>query len=265
MLQDLTFNGIQGLVEPAAFLGGFKAGACVVNLPFLFPDAKTEMDILNNTPCGDAYREYLRSVNIDVLDWYIYGVNRGFNTKFPITKDVNLADAFKGRKIRVMGSQILLDQANLLGASAVTMDVPEVYTSLQQGTIEGMGVAPIFTAQGSYYEVAPYMFIGDGDFEISQFMVSAEWLDSLPEDLYKVVKEAAKKIQPRTVEYAYQAQEDCIKKIEDNGGTVTWGSEAQINELNELAKVITERFLKDNPDVQDVYNSIVKEVAAYKK
>lgn len=264
MLQDLTANGIQGLVEPAAFLGVFQPGACVINLPYLFPDAETEVAIMNGE-CGDYYREYLRKINIDVLGWYIYGVNRGFNTKFPLAKDQTLSNAFSGKKIRVMGSQILLDQANMLGASAVTMDVPEVYTALQQGTIEGMGVAPIFAADGSYYEVAPYMIMTDGDFEVSQFMVNAEWLDSLPQDLYDAVKEASEVIMERTIEYSHKAQDEALAKIEENGGTVIWATEAQNAELKEISGPVRENFLKANPDVKFVYDAIDAAVKAYKK
>lgn len=59
-------------------------------------------------------------------------------------------------KIRVMENDIYISLFNGLGAYATPMSISEVFTALQQGTIDGHDNPIGVTAAGKYYEAVKY-------------------------------------------------------------------------------------------------------------
>ena len=56
-----------------------------------------------------------------------------------ITKEpVQSPQDMKGLKIRVPGNQLQVDSMGALGAAGTPMSLGDVYTALQQGTIDGL-------------------------------------------------------------------------------------------------------------------------------
>ena len=61
--------------------------------------------------------------------WY----ENGFQQLATPSASVKSPTDLKGLKIRVMESPVMVDSLNAMGAQAVAMAWPEVFTSLQQG------------------------------------------------------------------------------------------------------------------------------------
>jgi TRAP-type C4-dicarboxylate transport system substrate-binding protein len=254
MLQGLSAGTIQALLEPTAFLGGFCSVLNVVDLPYFFETPWQATEILNSD-AGDSLRAFLENQGITTASFYTYG-DRVTLTTFP----VDSVDSFKGKKIRVMGAQVLQDQFNAWGGAGIPMDVPELYTALQQGTIDGLESAPTFFNMGKYYEVAKTLFMEPRGAEITIFMMNKAWLESLPADLQDAVLAAAVEIRPLIEEQAESLQEDAIANMTGNGVTVTEASEELHDQLVELSQVVHENFLKANPDAEDIYNALKQAV-----
>ncbi len=259
MLQNLQAGSMQGLVEPSPFLGGFQPGVTVINIPFLWPNLWAALDILNS-PAGQSYNTYFGTKGIALLGVYAYGPHRAWNLKFQV-KDLS---SFKGKKIRILGAQVLKDEVIAMGGAPIPMDVPELYTALQQGTIDGMGVAPVFIRQGKYYEVAKNLFIPEADQEIEVFMVNKQWLESLPPDLRTIVDAAAVRIQPAIRQYAEKAEAEAIDIIKQKGGTVQIASPEVNQQLKVATAGIADNFLKQNPDTKPIYDTLKKAIEEYK-
>jgi len=259
MLQNVQAGSLQGLVEPSPFLGGFQPGVTVINIPFLWPDLWTALDVLNS-PAGQSYNNYFGTKGIALLGVYAYGPHRAWNLKF----QVNDLSSFKGKKIRILGAQVLKDEVTAMGGAPIPMDVPELYTALQQGTIDGMGVAPVFVRQGKYYEVAKNLFITEADQEIEVFMVNKQWLENLPPDLKTIVNGAAAKIQPAIRQYADKAETEAINIVKQKGGTVQIASPELNQQLKTATAGIADNFLKQNPDTKPIYDALKKAIKEYK-
>lgn len=255
MLQGLQAGTIHGLLEPTAFLGGFCSVLTVVDLPYFFPDVWTATKILNG-PGGDVLRQYLETRGLVAASFYPYG-DRILLLKFPVT-DIN---SFKGKKIRVMGAKVLQDEINAWGGSGVPMDVPELYTALQQGAIDGLESAPQFFWMGKYYEVAKYIFTEPKGAEVTIFMMNKKWLDSLPADLKEIVLASAKEIQPEAERFARESQQKALDDMKAAGVKVIDASPELRAKLQEASKQVHETFLKDNPDAKPIYDSLKKQIA----
>lgn len=105
---------------------------------------------------------------------WIYG-ERELMTK---TKVVTPAD-LKGMKIRLANTKIYMEGFNALGATAIGMDLGEVYQALQMGTIDGVE-NPLSTLYGrSFQEVNKYILMTGHIKNFTTWCAGSDWFNSL--------------------------------------------------------------------------------------
>lgn len=108
----------------------------------------------------------------------------------PIT---NLTE-LKGLKLRVPELKIWVDFWKALGANPTPLAYAEQYNALSTGIIDGLE-ADFFSIDGfKWYEKAKNLTLTYHWFLPKAIRVNAKWLDSLPEDLQKLVRETAKEV-----------------------------------------------------------------------
>ena len=256
MLQGLQGGTIQGLLEPTAFLGGFCSVLNVVDLPYFFKDVWQATDLLNSE-AGDSLRAYLDKKGITTGAFYVYGDRITL-----ASSKIEKIEDFRGKKIRVMGAKVLQDQYNAWGANGIPMDVPELYTALQQKTIDGLESAAQFFEMGKYYEVAKYILTEPKGAEVTIFMMNKDWLESLPADLQKAIMEAAQEVIPLAEAYARESQEEAKEIMQEAGVQIIDASADFRAQLVEKSQIVHETFLQDNPDAKDIYDHLKKVIDA---
>ena len=100
----------------------------------------------------------------------------------------------KGLKIRVPELKIWVDFWKKLGANPTPLPYAEQYSALSTGLIDGLE-ADVFSIKGfKWGEQAKHLTLTGHWFLPKAVRVNARWLDSLPEDLRKLVRESAKGI-----------------------------------------------------------------------
>jgi len=67
---------------------------------------------------------------------------------------VNSPEDLKGKKLRILGSPIIQDFWQAVGAGPTAMPLPEVYQALQTGVIDGIDIDLDAFVMGKYYEIA---------------------------------------------------------------------------------------------------------------
>ncbi|MBW7996218.1 MAG: TRAP transporter substrate-binding protein [Candidatus Glassbacteria bacterium] len=140
----------------AAVLESFEPSYSVYSLPYLFRDTKHAWDVF----LGPVGREILlagSSVGLRGLCYYDSG-SRSFYTK---EKAVRHPDDLVGMKIRVQKSYMAVKTIQILGGSPTPIDWGELYTSLQQGVVDGAENNPPSFYTSHHYEVCPYYFLDE--------------------------------------------------------------------------------------------------------
>jgi tripartite ATP-independent transporter DctP family solute receptor len=112
------------------------------------------------------------------------------NSKRPIKRVEDL----KGVKFRVLPSQILIEVFKKAGAVITTMPFSEVYTGLQQKTIDGQENGVLLSYTSKFYEVQPYFTFSRHSYSASSVVVSKKIWDQLPSDIQQILKEEAIKM-----------------------------------------------------------------------
>src|SRR5699024_12441133 len=98
-----------------------------------FDDEDHYFNVLEDEEFMDAVYHSTEDQGMVGLTYYDYGSRNFYMTDGPVKEP----DDMKGKKVRVMESEIAIRMVKLLGASPTPMGSDEVYTSLQQGIIDG--------------------------------------------------------------------------------------------------------------------------------
>ena len=127
----------------------------------------------------------------------------------------------KGLKLRVPNAATNLAYAKYVGASPTPMAFSEVYLALQTNSVDGQE-NPLATVQAQkFYEVQKYLAITNHILNDQLYLVSNETFADLPEDLQKVVKDAAQKAAEYHSKLFFDGEKELIAFFEKQGVTVT--------------------------------------------
>lgn len=157
----------------------------VLSLPYIFKDQKTKYDLLDGelgTFLSDKAKE---ATGTEVLA-YPEGTPMSLtNNKHPI----KTVEDVKGIKMRVVEADINMALYKAWGGTAVPMSFTEVYTALQQGTIDGVDTAPYFVSTAKFSEVSKYMTQTEHQECTMAIAINSDFLASLPDDLQKKIRD----------------------------------------------------------------------------
>ncbi|MBD0834161.1 TRAP transporter substrate-binding protein [Aestuariibaculum suncheonense] len=123
----------------------------VFGIPFLFRDREHAFHVLDSDIgkeiLDDGEKYWLKG-----LAYYDAG-SRSFYTK---DRPVNTPEDLKGLKLRVMESVTAIEMVKALGGSPTPISWGELYTSLQQGVVDGAENNPPSFYLSRHYEVCKY-------------------------------------------------------------------------------------------------------------
>jgi TRAP-type C4-dicarboxylate transport system substrate-binding protein len=95
----------------------------------------------------------------------------------------------RGVRIRTAPAPAWLATVNSLGAVATGLPYGELYNGIQTGIVDGAELPAAAARALSVYEVADYIIETRHIYQMNVQVVSAEWFNSLPEDLQQILVE----------------------------------------------------------------------------
>ena len=110
----------------------FVPEAKILDIPFLFRDKAHAHAVLDG-PIGEEMLKLFEPKGFKALAWAENGVRHMTNNK----RAVNTPDDLKGLKMRTMENPIHIAAYKGFGIVPTPMAFPEVFTALQQGTVDG--------------------------------------------------------------------------------------------------------------------------------
>ena len=128
-----SFGAIQTAILAFPNLVEFYKPFNVFTLPFLFEDFKSAAIAFEGATARKLYEGFEQETGVRVLGVFNGGFRGITNAKRPINK----VDDFKGLKVRVPGSPILIATLESLGMKPVSISGGEIFTALQLGTVDG--------------------------------------------------------------------------------------------------------------------------------
>lgn len=156
----------------------------VISLPFLF-DSVEDADAKLAGPGGEAIKKLAEEKGIKVLGFGENGM-RQMTTNRPIHTVADMS----GLKIRIPAMKMYNMLFANMAAQPLTMNYTEVFTALQQGTIDGQE-NPLDTINSAkFQEVQKYLTAWDYSYDIIILGMNKKLFDSLTPELQKLMLEA---------------------------------------------------------------------------
>lgn len=132
MVEGAQIGTVDIVVTSSGPVGNFVPDTLITDIPFLFKDYKHAHAVLDG-PIGQRILDQFPKHGLIALAWGENGFRNLTNSKHP----VKTPDDAKGLKIRTMENQVHMTAFKTIGVLPTPMAFPELFTAMQQGTVDG--------------------------------------------------------------------------------------------------------------------------------
>jgi tripartite ATP-independent transporter DctP family solute receptor len=165
--QELTFSS-SGPVP------NFVPDAKILDIPFLFRDKAHARAVLDG-PIGQEMLSKFDAKGFKALAWGENGIRHMTNNK----RAVNAPEDLKGLKMRTMENPVHVAAYKGLGIVTTPMAFPEVFTALQQGTVDGQENPLSVIMASKFDQVQKYLTLTGHVYSPGIFLMSKPAFDKL--------------------------------------------------------------------------------------
>ena len=256
MIQGVQDGNIQAVLIPSSYFASFAPAAAVTDLPFLFKDSDQLYEVLNDE---ELYlNKYMHKKGFYVGAW-LRNVDRLILSRNPI----NRLEDLSGKKIWCLPSVTLQDELKAYGAAPTTLDPGDIAVALQNGTVDGVETDIIFMGVFKLHTSAKYLNMIPASAMTNGFILSADWMDSLPKEMAEQVSTTIKAV-VKDFEYDYVGglSGKLLEKMKAEGMEVVEPSAEMLQQMKEKAAPLHESFKAKNKDCLKVYNEVVQKIGA---
>ena len=186
LIQGLQLGNVDMCVTDTNNITSFIPEIQVFNFPYIFRCREHAYEVLDGE-IGHNMLAMLDNVGIKGLAIWENGFRNLTNSKRPVSSAADVA----GLKIRVMDSPLYIDMWAALGADPTPMAWSEVFTALQQRTIDGQEnpIAQIYA--NSVFEVNQYITLDRHVYAPAVLLISQQVFSKMSANQQAAVLEAA--------------------------------------------------------------------------
>ncbi|WP_296936337.1 TRAP transporter substrate-binding protein [uncultured Marinobacter sp.] len=237
MLQAMQFGTMDAGVITGTQVGTLESAFQLNDLPFLYANNQQAHKVLDGE-VGQTLLEKLDAKGIVGLGFPEAGFRHTINNERPI----RTPEDFNGVKLRVQPSDLFIASFRAIGANPVPMAWSDVFTAVQQGTVDGLEIPLPVIYANKYPEVTDYLSLTSHTYNALALLMSKQTFNKLSPETQELVREAAKKAIDRQRETVASNNGNVLDQIKAAGMTV--------NEVDDV-----EAFRSKVANVYDEYRS----------
>ena len=205
----------------------------VISLPWMF-DGYEDVDDTLAGGAGDAIANILDEYGIKVLGF----AQNGFRQITNNVREIKTVADLDSLQIRINNSQMQLNLFQALGADPLNMNFPEVFTALQQGSIDGQETPIDVTYSSNIHEVSKYLSVWNYMYDSFILGINKVTFESFSPELQQIIIETADEACTYQRQLIRENEETQLAEIEESGVVVTPYEEIDIDAFKEAAEVI---------------------------
>ncbi|SEJ16663.1 tripartite ATP-independent transporter solute receptor, DctP family [Pseudomonas linyingensis] len=227
----------------------------MLDFPYLFNNTAEAHAVIDGE-VGQQLHASLENKGLVGLGYWDLGFRNLTNSKRPVTKPEDM----QGLKIRVIQSPIYLETFKALGANPVPMPFPEVYTALEQRTVDGQENPYTVILGNKFHEVQKYLSATNHIYNPQSFVIGQKTWKKLSSDEQALIRAAAAEAQTFQREVTAKAQTEALDKLKQEGVAANEIAPEEIDRFRDKVKPVVEQFAKDlDPAmVKAMYEAIEK-------
>lgn len=240
LLEAIQIGTLDMAVTTTSPLTNFVPEYEVLDLPYVFDSWDHAFEFFDS----DVYPELLKEgdqVGLTILSL----AARGFRNVTTNDKPIRTLADIKGLKLRVIESTVYVDTFTAFGANPQAMSFGEVFTALQQGTIEGHENSYLVIWEEKVQEVQNTISETQHMFAFFDMVIGTEVLNGMTPELQEIIRTAALEA---GIEES-QAEQASENKVKDDlrGVGVSIIEDVNREEFKAVVQPVYDKF-KENRD-----------------
>jgi len=234
-------------------------------LPFLF-NSSEEFYAIASLESGSEYQKALvQAMDNYGLFKYVAPMNGLFRALANRKHPVDSIDDLKDITIRIQPGSIYNDSYAALGLSTANIAFSELYTSLQQGAVDGEDLSFPFYYSYNFYEVEPYITELRMLYQTVNLIVSNEcWNNKFTEEDRQIFMKAAEEAQRLGFQDQYKMDEEVISLVEQKGVSVIRYDDIKPEDREAFRKAVQSVWEKHSKTNETVWNALQKCLDEYR-
>ena len=237
LCESVAMGTIQMALPSTSVLTAYNERIGILDMPYLFKDAQSAFNALDGA-LGDQISEWIAGNGFISLGYTYNGPRCTTNSVRPIYTP----DDLKGLKIRVMSSPVFIDMYDTLGANTTPMSFSELFTGLQQNTVEGQENPPTLIYASGFQQVQKYLTIDNHVHNFLPILTNEAWFNGLSAEDQALVKECAADLVKNQREIELADNETIVEKLESEGMEVNYLTDEQYQQFVDAVQPMYEKY-----------------------
>ena len=223
----------------------------LLSLPYTFADRNHYWNFANSE-LGQEFLNESEELGLGVKGLY-FG-EEGFRHFFTVQdKPISSPADMKGMKIRVSNDPIMTEMVKSLGATPSPVSMSEIYSSMQNGTIDGAEQPTVNYAGNSFQEVGPNLTLDGHTLGAMMTIITDKAWNSLTEEQQGWILEAGKTASDYCREVSEQKENEVLEQLKADGINVI--EIADKTDWQAACKPIAEEYAAG--DLAEVYSALL--------
>ncbi|MDR3353920.1 MAG: DctP family TRAP transporter solute-binding subunit [Synergistaceae bacterium] len=242
-IEGISIGTIEMAVVGGSSLLTLDDRMTIMDLPFIFKTREAAHKAYDEF-LTDEFNKYLEPHDILILFSGELGYRHITNNKAPIKAPSDL----KGLKIRTMENPLHVETFRLLGASPTPVAFSELYTALQQGTVDAQEnpIGVIVTSR--LFEVQKYTSLTGHIYTTAPFIISKSYWEKLPEDIRKTISDILAETKTYQRDIIEKQNSEFIGELEKAGVIINDLSPEEKQVFIDLCKPVYDSFIDKHGD-----------------
>lgn len=212
MLQAMQFGTLDAGVITGTLVSTIVPAFQINDLPFLYSDSAHAHKVLDGE-VGQALFEQLAKKKIVGLGFAEAGFRHVINNVRPVQTPEDMARL----RLRVQPSELFLASFRAIGANPVPMAWSDVFTAVQQGTVDGLEIPLAVIYANKYPEVTKYLSLTRHSYNALAVLISERTFKRLSKEDQTAVRQAATQAIERQRKAVAANEAEILEKIKAAG------------------------------------------------
>jgi TRAP-type transport system periplasmic protein len=251
MTEAVQMGTLEMATQSAGGLASFYAPMGVLELPFTYKSSQHVYKVVDGPIGQELGEQFTQKTGIRIIA-YFYCMHRQVTNN---VRPVKIPADLKGLKIRVPETPTVKMAIEAAGGNPVPMVMGEVYTALQQKTIDGQENPLDVIWASKLYEVQKYLSLTGHVFSPVLIMINDKLYQGMPADLQKILRDAATSASTWLRESNEKSLVDILQKLQEKGMQV---NDVEQEPFRKLMVTVWDDFAKKTPEAKKYLDEILK-------
>lgn len=230
-VEGLQLGTIEIVAIPNGVAAGFDPAFMLLDIPFQFDGIEHARRTIDAAGEKLIFTDLAKSGLVGLAIW-----EQGYRNLGTTKRPVNSVEDVRDLKIRTMEAPLHVTAWRALGANPTPMGWAQVFTSLQQGVVDGVEIPSYLFTQTGVHEVIGQVILTQHIYDSVIVLGSKRRFDRMPEDLRKIVRDTMRELTPDERNLNQADVDEAEKKLPELGVKLIKLDPAQMKKFQDVAQ-----------------------------